>query len=522
MKMKSILKILVLALLSAGYGTAKDYYIDSQLGNDDNTGTSITNSWKSLSKVNQTLFMPGDTLNFKRGCVWFGQLKPKGSGTEGKAIVVKDYGEGELPIIDGNGVIGEAVVYLHNQEYWEITNLEIVNTSDVEADRRGVWLSGSNCGVLNHLHLKGLHIHDIYGIAGQSLAAKKTGGIYIAITDDAEKPSRWNDVRIENCIIHDVRNSGITTQNETTQGIHDFPPDSNDWIPRRITNLYIGNNTIYNVSKNGIIVRLADGGLVEHNLLHHTAIGSDGKGMTGNTIFSRSSKNTVFQYNEGYANISPDFDGSLYDADLNSPGTVWQYSYSHDNAHGLFWSCTVQSDEDVVVRYNISENDMGGIITVNYPVSSMYIYNNTIYIGPHRSPIILYERGRGDGNYRNYKFFNNLVYNKSNSASFEFNDDPKEGYVRQIYNNLFFGVNPPKMSNDHIQEDPLLVCPGNGLAAVDFNDPEKLWGYKLRKGSPAIDAGILTNDNGGVDFWGSKLFEDAVDIGAHEYVKEEN
>jgi hypothetical protein len=45
----------------------------------------------------------------------------------------------------------------------------------------------------------------------------------------------------------------------------------------------------------------------------------------------------VFQYNEGYLNRTTDFDGSLYDADPQSPGCIFQYSYRHDNNHGLYW-----------------------------------------------------------------------------------------------------------------------------------------------------------------------------------------
>ena len=143
----------------------------------------------------------------------------------------------------------------------------------------------------------------------------------------------------------------------------------------KISNAAVRNNTIYNISKNAMVIRLFEGGVVEHNVCYNTA-----NGMTGNTIYSCSCLNTVFQYNEGYLNNSPDFDGSLYDADLRSPGTIWQYSYSHDNAHGLFWNCTVQADDSLVCRYNISQNDHGNIFCVNYPMMDINIYNNTVYI----------------------------------------------------------------------------------------------------------------------------------------------
>lgn len=496
---------------------ATSYYVDALDGNDTQTGTSPAEAWQSLDKVNATTFAPGDTVHLRRGSTWFGQLKPQGSGEPGNHIVVRDYGNGPLPLIDGNGMIGEAVVYLHNQEYFEFHNIEIVNDAEEEGDRRGVWISGSNIGTLHSIYLKSLYIHDIYGIAGQSLAAKRTGGIYIAMTDDEEKPSRWHDIRIENCTIHDVRNSGITTQNETTQDLHNFPPDSEGWTPRRITDLYIGHNTIYNVAKNGMIIRLAEGGLVEHNLLHETAIGADGKGMTGNTIFSRSSKDTVFQFNEGYNNRSDDFDGCLYDADLNSPGTIWQYSYSHNNSHGLFWGCTLPRDAGIKVRYNISQNDKRGIFVVNYPTDGTSIYNNTVYIGPHRAPIIIYERARGGEGRRVYDFRNNLIYSRSEYATFVFNEREGRTYIRDIRRNLFFGVEPPEFAEDNLVFDPQLVEPGIGGSRIDFMDPNRLPGYRLKATSPARDAGLAIEDNGGRDFWGNPLSDGKTDIGAHEW-----
>lgn len=60
--------------------TGVSYYVDSENGNDINDGTSEETAWKSLEKVNETTFKPGDKLRFKRGCSWGGLLSPKGSG----------------------------------------------------------------------------------------------------------------------------------------------------------------------------------------------------------------------------------------------------------------------------------------------------------------------------------------------------------------------------------------------------------------------------------------------------------
>ena len=53
--------------------TGTTYYVDSENGNDINDGTSEETAWKSLEKVNETTFKPGDKLRFKRICLqWRG------------------------------------------------------------------------------------------------------------------------------------------------------------------------------------------------------------------------------------------------------------------------------------------------------------------------------------------------------------------------------------------------------------------------------------------------------------------
>ena len=68
--------------------TGVSYYVDSENGNDINDGTSEETAWKSLEKVNETTFKPGDKLRFKRGCSWGGLLSPKGSGEKGNPITI--------------------------------------------------------------------------------------------------------------------------------------------------------------------------------------------------------------------------------------------------------------------------------------------------------------------------------------------------------------------------------------------------------------------------------------------------
>lgn len=462
------------------------FYVDSQNGDDWNDGRSPETAWKTLEKINKVVFEPGSKILLKAGSIWTGQLKPGGEGKKGAPNIIDKYGDGPLPLIDGKGLTGEGVVRLYNQSFWQIRNLEITNPSPTQGDRRGVEIKAANYGIVEHIYLENLHIHHINGIPGNSLTAKLTAGIYIGTVDDQLLPTRFHDVKVSGCHIHHVENIGIVNNNEVS---HADYPGTEDWNRRRFTKLRIDNNIIHHISKNAIIVRLADEGIVEHNLCYETALQT-----TGNTIFSRSARGTVFQFNEGFLNRSPDYDGSLYDADLHSPEVIFQYSYSHDNAHGLFWMCTTEKDHDVIVRYNISRNDKGNVFCINYPNTSTFIYNNTVFIPEHLSPLIISERREAD---KSYVFVNNLIYNLSPTAGYLwFNAD------RTFSNNLFYGFHPANEPKDpkKITEDPLLLDPGTGgmgLGAVT--------GYRLKAGSPAIGAGIVVPDNGGRDYFGNEV-----------------
>src|SRR3989442_269507 len=80
---------------------AATYYVDAERGNDTNSGTSATAAWKTLSRVNQEKFRPGDAVLFRRGQIWREQLNFQASGEAERAITIDAYGEGTLPEISG-------------------------------------------------------------------------------------------------------------------------------------------------------------------------------------------------------------------------------------------------------------------------------------------------------------------------------------------------------------------------------------------------------------------------------------
>jgi len=470
------------------------YYVDAENGNDSNNGNSPETAWKSLTAVSSKVFGPGAKILFKAGNVWIGKLKLNGSGDELNPIIIDKYGEGSKPLINANGELG-GVVSLHNQSFWEINNLELTNDAPEMGDRNGIEIFGEEHGLIQHVHLKNLDIHHVKGISDNG--ARTAGILFRTISDDT-RDTRFDNILIEGCEIHHVQNQGIHFRTPGERGAGFNYPDTPDWERRKFTNVAIRNNIIHHISKNAILLRTIDGGIVERNLCYETALDT-----TGNTIFTYGAKGTLFQYNEGYLNRSPGGDGSLYDADLGSPGTIWQYSYSHDNAHGLMWFIPDERDDNIILRYNVSQNDKGNLVRINFPFTSAYIYNNVFYIDSSLSPTIIREDSQSS--VRTYHFYNNIIYNLSSTASYNFVTGSNT--TRIFSNNIFYGHHPSNEPSDpfKITSDPLFVDPGKATTGLNT-----VGGYKLKPGSPALGTGKLIANNGGRDYFGLPVSDTAL------------
>jgi hypothetical protein len=98
---------------------AASYDVDAKNGNDSNSGTSVSSPWKSIEKLNSFRFSPGDSILFKSGEVWRGELNLTSSGAEGRPIIISAYGDGPLPVISGADPVPAAVSNndVHNNKF---------------------------------------------------------------------------------------------------------------------------------------------------------------------------------------------------------------------------------------------------------------------------------------------------------------------------------------------------------------------------------------------------------------------
>ncbi len=507
--------IMVLAICHVAAGTA--YYVDSFSGNDEYGGTSPDAPWATLTKAGSMIYAPGDMILLRAGSEWNSeQLVPGGSGAEDLPILIDRYGEGPDPVLNGNGDVRE-LIWLHNQQFWEIGNLEITNWREGDAQydnddnlKRAIYISAKDVGEIKHIRMRNLHIHDINSTLGPNqFPSKNGGGIFCEITGDAE-PAWFDDLLVEGCYIHDVDRGGVS--NISTWRSRTYYDDTG-WVPS--LNLVVRNNVFENIGGNALIVRVSKDALVEHN----TFIGNGSK-ISGNAMFVAFSDDAVVQYNEAYGQVYEpgETDAAGFDGDIKNKGTLFQYNYAHDNGQAGFVVMCGPNDPDYdfswyeTVRYNICSNNHRRSIYVSGFVNSARIYNNVVYVPEGGAEhLIVWQRGKSNGSPTNCEYYNNIFYILNENATYQFDGGIGNGFSH----NLFYGHRPSSEPPDayKISSDPMFVRPGSGGIGFDTVD-----GYKLREGSPAIDAGVVLAFDPSTDFWGNLVpFGSTTDLGVHEY-----
>ncbi|MGG7213555.1 right-handed parallel beta-helix repeat-containing protein [Clostridium nigeriense] len=523
-------------------GSGIKYYVDASGGNDSNDGMSEATAWKTINKVNTVVFQPGDQILFKAGEEWTGALKPQGSGVDGAPIIIASYGEGKKPLLKpgedwtishmniANKIVRSPrvnnVITFYNQQYWEVSDLELWDptyeqNSNTNVYRRGINISAQDQGDLYYFKFDNLTIHGFRGPISNE--GKSSGGVIMTVTTDlydASKriPTAVHDISITNCEMYNLGRSGVNFISPWTtregEKWNEYKPFGYNgvgaWKPYE--NFHLSNNTIYNIDGDGAIIDGCKDAVVDHNTVHRAVYNC----WFGVGLFNWNSDNVVFEYNEVYESSPADAllgagDGQGIEIDALNQNTLVQYNYLHNNAGGVFMWCSTEDLRafDGIYRYNISQNDGAkhGVIDWRPGHEGSMAYNNTIYLDDSVERTWMnngYTGGKSDG-----KFYNNIVVNKGKMTVDSFNEQEID-YESNIFNGF---DQVPSNDSTIIQEDPMLVAPGTGEKGID-----SLEGYKLKSGSSAIDAGVNIENNGGKDYFGIALTDGKTDIGAAEYV----
>ena len=281
-----LIQFFVVAFLISA--NAKVYFVDSKQGNDNNNGLVSSFSsgkngpWKTLNKVNSKTFSAGDSILFKRGETWVGQLRPKNGGKPGGTIKVEDkvrsnnisfdlvdlknhnciyfgaYGNGEKPKIDCNGGFGIMIYH----DYLIFENFQVHNGRNAMIlfnDKSGnFWNVVRNVDVIG---CRGNAVEFFYG-GGNILLQNlfifnyNVNGIYLA----GSAENKLRDVLVEGCWVEKPqvvpREDGISCHRRGNFDIQG--------------NIIIRNNTIINSGEDGIDITSGKNILLDGNTIKHS------------------------------------------------------------------------------------------------------------------------------------------------------------------------------------------------------------------------------------------------------------
>ncbi|MFF1873214.1 right-handed parallel beta-helix repeat-containing protein [Kitasatospora herbaricolor] len=472
---------------AAAAGTT--YYVDCSQGAAGN-GTQAS-PWNSLTAVDATTFAPGDKILLNRGTTCHGTLSPKGSGAAGAPIIVDTYGTGAQPRVAGDGA--PDAVYLFNQQYWEIRNLEITNHGATVANRRGVHIELQDYGTGTYFRLTNLTVHDVNG--DNTKDVQGSSGIHLDVAaGTGSVQSKFSDIVLDGNTVYTVDRTGIEM--------------SSDWWCRPEVNCSSGlpyvpwsgvvvqNNTVHDIGGDGIVMQYSQNGLNQYNTAYDINMRS---GLNNAGIWAWNADHVTFQFNEAYRVQRPagTNDGMAFDADYGTDGTTFQYNYSHDNQGGFILYCGCgggsSSTKKAVVRYNVSQNDASRIIYAAGATDGLF-YNNTIYL-PTGSTTAIVEQS----NTTYLTLANNIIANYG-TGGYIVGNGAVNNYTWT--HNVFDGNHPSNEPSDpyKVTANPQFSAPGSGGKGIGT-----VTGYQLQAGSPARANGLTIGANGGRDYAGAAI-----------------
>lgn len=469
------------------------YYVDSSVlfGGD---GLSSETPLRTLESVNALRLNPGDSVLFKRGGTWTGQLCVAASGTKEAPITFGAYGSGELPLIQGEGQV-DSVIYGENVSYVTVQELEITNSGDEVDYHRGIYFcakSRSSQGI----SIMDCYVHDVESCVDEIDGGDIhwLGGIVVRATSE----DFLMDVSVMgNVTVSDVLIQNNKVENCTRTGIVAGASTISEEYGKKCTQMRVFGNEVLNCYGDGIILFNDHAGIIEGNLSSDNAQGAvNDKTYAYAGIWNVESSGTLIQYNES-CDTQSNRDGQGFDIDGGCSGTLFQYNYSHDNAGGALLLMQNRSGS-ATIRHNISQNDSKYVINLSIDVKEApflraEIYNNIIYTQSAEYMLAFMTSTQFDSGYDAGDVYNNVFYaydgayvtdgsvtkymDFTENLYYNFNFDTTD-YLKR-YAKLYYMDSAKKTDNPKFVN---VGTGGDGLLTLD--------GYVLQSDSPCKDMGF--------------------------------
>ncbi len=573
---------LVLKKASEIIGGGKTYYVDSVNGDDSREGTSPETAWKTLSKASSVRNLTeGGKILLKAGCQWNGeQLSVRNAkGTEENPVVIGSYGEGEKPLINGNGAGWKvdskeklAAVHIYNCENIVVENLAVTNKDAAAAGEfeqsskllSGIVVENRDAGTLSNVTIRNNKIYDVNGRM-ESGAKKAAGGLIVVVTGGGKDhtgivESRYDGLTISGNEVYNVCHEAIymesvwaarTLVGGSSANTQYQSAGNSKWVGS--SNVKIEYNYVHDVAGDGIVPINTTDALVQYNLIHNSA---DSRWDHSNNpdhaaLWAWNADNVTFRYNEACHTSEASKgakvgnDSMAFDFDYGVQNCVYEYNYSHDNLGGFLMLCpgpgaTINN----IARYNVSVNDGlypgAPIIRMaagKYGSVGVQIYNNTMYWADSGFTPALMPSSRWEGDViEGVEVFNNIFYGPAQA------DTVRTDGVTYHHNALFGGAQDVYKAavsdGDIVEADPKFADVAAYTEGTWENGKVTLGsaeGFRIADDSPCVNKGAEYPDapalqpdalagelvaNGAEkpqrDYYKNPIQDGKSDMGAHE------
>ncbi|MFA5104310.1 MAG: fibronectin type III domain-containing protein [Candidatus Margulisiibacteriota bacterium] len=437
-------------------GLGGTYYVDSSAGNDNNDGSQGT-PWKTINEVNNSTFVPGASVLFKRGREWREQLTVINSGSGVSPIIFGSYGSGEKPIINGavavspwqqvgssniytsplagqpdmvffggiRGTAAASAVELTQDKQWfwdnNVLNIySLASPSSIEAivAYRSLILVAANNIVIRDLQcihgvtaVEGtVYLYNTNNVSIESLSVHDNAGLAAIYVAPAPGIACGNNT-VSNCEVYNITGSRVLLAISSALngiGISLNGPDGTSLVN---TNEVL-NNTVHDCGAYGISVNGGSDNLISGNTTY--LCGWSGISLTGEDQTRRN----IIENN-----------------------TVYENCRAKDDCAGIN---VFRAGNDNIVRYNIVHDQYYDTSGGRLGSAGIRFDGNTIS-GSHLMPStgnrayynIVFNEYYGCQAYcfNNVEFSNNVIYNTANFGIWIMSDSPSEYIDHTIVKN---------------------------------------------------------------------------------------
>lgn len=496
----------------------KTFYIDSVFGDDANNGLNIISPKKTLDSIQNIILQYGEfsplRILLKRGSHFYGNLILTGyTASEEYPFILDAYGEGDLPVIHGDGddsnITTNAVVWIQ-EENTRVLNIEVTGPSC----SRGIYVLPRKSGVYKNIVIKGCYVHDVnwnweYPNSPNETHPKDIdpetvsptvdvlryrrlyGGIEFfngTIDVDASVktgPITYDTVFVEDNRIENVSHMGINFYNYWVNrggigyGYNKYVPENPDYqdyetgigyFPYK--NVVVKDNFTLCTGGDGIVVDGTDGAWIINNTSYKSSyLGRAGYFNAG--IWVHNVREGYMLYNEAaYTYLQHGAgDGQGFDIDIACEDIHFYYNYAHHNEGGGLLLC---NNSSTIFTYDIngelthtSKQELPGIWKNNYCRNNIFAYNG-LKENNARSAFITLARTCDDFVAEN----NTIIMNDEIESQHIINCEDSKVSNNHVYrNNIFYSTrtdNQPLFANYTI-ESPLFE--GNVYCNVADGNP---------------------------------------------------